>query len=256
VPVLTWAGAFSCCVCPRYCWCGLRVWLIRLLPGDPAQTMLAIAPTPRLGRHAPSPGLDQSLPVQFLTWAGSRGHRGSGRSIATGEPVVALVLDRFEVTATIVLSAVLAGHRVGGDRRIAGRLAQKSAGWMRSSVALASLGLATPELLARADVAVDFRGASALGCGGGLLALSQDLWRGPDLPGPSRDDLGHRGKWDADQNPARQPIEVLRREYIMHARAKGVPERDVLYRHVLPDAFATTLTLVGLTLGHLLEVRL
>jgi len=47
-------------------------------------------------------------------------------------------------------------------------------------------------------------------------------------------------------------IEVLRLEYVTHARAKGAPESQVLRRHVLPNAFAPTLTLIGLVLGHLL----
>jgi peptide/nickel transport system permease protein len=47
-------------------------------------------------------------------------------------------------------------------------------------------------------------------------------------------------------------IEVLRLEYVTHARAKGASESRVLLRHVLPNAFAPTLTLIGLVLGHLL----
>src|SRR6185437_12247774 len=47
-------------------------------------------------------------------------------------------------------------------------------------------------------------------------------------------------------------IDVMRQEYVTHARAKGLSERTVLARHVFPDAFAPTLTLVGLSLGHLL----
>ena len=47
-------------------------------------------------------------------------------------------------------------------------------------------------------------------------------------------------------------IEVQRLEYVTHARAKGLSERAVLLRHVLPNAFAPTLTMIGLVLGHLL----
>jgi peptide/nickel transport system permease protein len=47
-------------------------------------------------------------------------------------------------------------------------------------------------------------------------------------------------------------IDVLQLDYVTHARAKGLSERTVLTRHVFPNAFAPTLTLVGLTLGHLL----
>src|SRR6202023_387000 len=47
-------------------------------------------------------------------------------------------------------------------------------------------------------------------------------------------------------------IDVLQLDYVTHARAKGLSERTVLTRHVFPNAFAPTLTLLGLTLGHLL----
>lgn len=47
-------------------------------------------------------------------------------------------------------------------------------------------------------------------------------------------------------------IEVLRLEYIAHARAKGLSETAVLWRHALRNAFAPTWTLVGLILGNLL----
>ena len=47
-------------------------------------------------------------------------------------------------------------------------------------------------------------------------------------------------------------IEVLRLEYIAHARAEGLSEGAVLWRHALRNAFAPTLTLIGLILGNLL----
>jgi peptide/nickel transport system permease protein len=47
-------------------------------------------------------------------------------------------------------------------------------------------------------------------------------------------------------------IEVMRLDYVTHARAKGLPEARVLARHVLPNAFGPTWTLVGLVLGNLL----
>jgi peptide/nickel transport system permease protein len=47
-------------------------------------------------------------------------------------------------------------------------------------------------------------------------------------------------------------IDVLRLEYIAHARAKGLSEFVVLIRHALPNAFAPTLTLIGIVLGNLL----
>lgn len=47
-------------------------------------------------------------------------------------------------------------------------------------------------------------------------------------------------------------LEILSRDYVTHARAKGLPERRVLWRHVFPNAFAPTLTMVGIALAGLL----
>ena len=47
-------------------------------------------------------------------------------------------------------------------------------------------------------------------------------------------------------------VEVMGHDYITHARAKGLPQGLILRRHVLPTAFAPTLTLIGLILGSLL----
>ena len=47
-------------------------------------------------------------------------------------------------------------------------------------------------------------------------------------------------------------LEVLRLEYITHARAKGLSEHIVIIKHALKNAFAPTLTTIGLQVGHLL----
>jgi peptide/nickel transport system permease protein len=47
-------------------------------------------------------------------------------------------------------------------------------------------------------------------------------------------------------------VDVSRLEYIVHARAKGLTESAVLWRHALPNAMAPTWTMIGLTLGSLL----
>ena len=47
-------------------------------------------------------------------------------------------------------------------------------------------------------------------------------------------------------------VEILTLEYVTHARAKGLSERRVMLRHVFPNAFAPTLTIIGLALGNLL----
>ena len=81
--------------------------LIRFIPGDPAQVMLGPDTDPATVaalRH--QMGLDQPLVVQFFKWLDAVLHGDFGVSVASGEPVAALILDRFRLTASIVVVAV------------------------------------------------------------------------------------------------------------------------------------------------------
>ena len=81
--------------------------LIRLIPGDPAEVMMGpdADPASITSLHHQM-GLDAPLPVQFFAWVGRVLHGDLGVSIATGEAVARLIVDRFQLTATIVLIAV------------------------------------------------------------------------------------------------------------------------------------------------------
>src|SRR5687767_3101775 len=81
--------------------------LIRSIPGDPVQIMLGDVDSPVAAADARRRlGLDQPLPVQFMRWAGQMAQGEFGQSITSQQPVAALVWDRFQVTAIIVLLAV------------------------------------------------------------------------------------------------------------------------------------------------------
>jgi peptide/nickel transport system permease protein len=82
-------------------------FLVRLIPGDPAQVMLGEGADPAaIAALRIELGLDRPLPVQFFAWLGQVFQGDLGTSIVTGEPVTGLVLTRFELTATVVLIAV------------------------------------------------------------------------------------------------------------------------------------------------------
>src|SRR5215469_11623304 len=76
--------------------------LVRLLPGDPALLMLGDMADPEsLENMRRALGLDQPLPIQFLIWLGRVCHGDLGHSIASGQPVLPLILERFSVSASI-----------------------------------------------------------------------------------------------------------------------------------------------------------
>src|SRR5579863_493905 len=112
--------------------------LIRLIPGDPALVQLGQdADAASLASLRTELNLDRPLPVQYLTWVGHAVHGDLGRSIVSGEPVGALILGHFGVTASVVLVAVALATAVA---IIAGLVAA----WRQSSaVDLAVVGAAT-----------------------------------------------------------------------------------------------------------------
>ena len=83
--------------------------LVRLIPGDPVQVMLGDSAEPAQAELLRQQlGLDRSLPVQFGLWLAKLVTGDFGHSISNGLAVLPLMLDRFQVSAIIVLVAVLA----------------------------------------------------------------------------------------------------------------------------------------------------
>ena len=226
--------------------------LIRMIPGDPAQVMLGDVADPQaLAGLRHQMGLDQPLPVQFLAWLGRALHGDLGVSAATGEPVLPLILERFQVTASIVLSAVALATLaaiVGGllaAWRQNRRLDAAIVGAATLSMAMPSFWLGLMLLLV---FGVKLQWLPVVG----YVSLRQDLGAGLAYIALPVATLAIVESGVLTRMMRASAIDVLRLDYVTHARAKGLSEPVVLARHVFPNAFAPTLTLVGLTLGHLL----
>jgi peptide/nickel transport system permease protein len=226
--------------------------LVRLIPGDPVQVMLGDTATPdQVALLKQQLGLDQPIPVQFVYWLGKVIVGDLGHSITNGLAVLPLILERFQVSATIVLVSVAIATFIAVPAGLIAAWRQNSA------IDLAVVGGATMLL-------------SIPSFWLGLLLL---LFFGLKLKWlpvigyvPFTENFGQALAFVAlpiltltmieigvlTRMARAASIEVLRLEYVTHARAKGVPEWLVLSRHVLPNSFAPTWTLIGLVLGNLL----
>jgi peptide/nickel transport system permease protein len=226
--------------------------LVRAVPGDPALIMLGDMATEAsvADLHA-AMGLDKSVPMQFVIWLSKVVTGDLGTSIQINAPVLALLFERFAVTAAVVVTAVTIATFIAVP---AGMLAA----WRQNSpldlglVATATLLMSVPSfwmgLLLLLFLGLDLGWLPVVG----YVALSDDLKAGliylimPILTLV----LVESGVLIRMARAA--TLEVLRLDYVAHARAKGLPEHIVLARHVLPNAFAPTWTLIGLILGNLL----
>jgi peptide/nickel transport system permease protein len=226
--------------------------IIRLIPGDPALVLLGEgADAASIAGVRADLGLDRPLPVQFVSWFEHALKGDLGRSIVSGEPVGDLILQHFGLTAAVVLVAVTLATSIAAA---AGLIAA----WRRNSVIdLAVVGAATVVLA----VPSFWLGLVLLLLFGlklgwlpfvGYVPFSESAAQAALFLVLPVVTLTITESGVLTRMMRASSIDVLQLDYVTHARAKGLSERTVLTRHVFPNAFAPTLTLVGLTLGHLL----
>ncbi|MCR5858049.1 ABC transporter permease [Mesorhizobium sp. J428] len=226
--------------------------MVRLIPGDPAKLMLGDLAQPHQIEHMQRlMGLDKPLPVQYFVWLTNILSGDFGSSITTGQEVFPLMLERFAVSATIVLVAVGLAVLVSVPLGMLAAWRQNSATDL-VVVAISTLLLSIPSFWLGLMI---------------LLVFGLELNWFPIIGYVSfRDDFAAAAIFlvmpvatltlieigSIVRMARASTIEVARLEYITHARAKGLSESAVMWRHAFKNAFAPTWTLIGLILGSLL----
>jgi peptide/nickel transport system permease protein len=245
-----------------------------LIPGDPARLLA--------GPHAPLEvvlairtrmGLDKPLYEQFIIYLSDLLHGDLGTSITTRRPVLADLLRFFPATFELTFAAMIVSVAIGIPLGVASATRQNTMPDHLGRI-FALAGVATPVFWSGLMV---------------LLVFYYDLGL---LPGPGRIDVGIisprqiTGLYVVDSILAgnlpalasslghlilptmvlafstlgtivrmvrSSMLEVLREDYIVLAKAKGLAEREVVYKHALKNALTSTITLIGLIFGTLLS---
>jgi peptide/nickel transport system permease protein len=226
--------------------------LVRLIPGDPIQVMLGDTANPaQIEMLRQQLGLDQPMPLQFIYWLAKVATGDLGHSITNGLAVLPLILERFQVSATIVLAAVALATCVAVPAGLIAAWRQNS-GLDLAVVGGATLLLSIPSfwlgLLMLLLFGLKLKWLPVIG----YVPFTENFGQALAFVVLPIATLTMIEIGVLTRMARAASIEVLRLEYVTHARAKGVPEWRVLGRHVLPNAFAPTWTLIGLVLGHLL----
>jgi peptide/nickel transport system permease protein len=231
---------------------GLVFVVVRVLPGDPALLMLGTEASPEAAAALrQAMGLDRPIGVQYVEWLG-RALRGDlGRSLQYDVPVAGLILSRLAVTGPLTL---LAAAFMVGTAVPLGVYAATHHRRLGDYVAMVAsqLGIAVPSfwagLLLILLFAVHLGWVQAGGFDGWGAGVARGL-RALVLPALA---LGVIQAAILTRTTRSAVLEVLRAEHVRTARAKGLAERVVIWKHVLRSALVTVVTIVGLQLGQLL----
>ena len=226
--------------------------VVRVLPGDPALIILGLeANADSVARVRQALGLDQPVPVQYVQWVGHALRGDLGRSIQYELPVGALILSRLNVTLPLTLLA--AGFMIAAAIPLGVFAATRHRRWGDYlTMTLSQLGVAVPGFWAGLLLILLFSVRLGWVQSGGFDGWGEGFWRGLRsllLPAIA---LGLFQFAVLARTTRSAVLEVLREEYVKTARAKGVAERVVLFRHALRNALIPIVTVAGVQLGQLL----
>jgi peptide/nickel transport system permease protein len=227
---------------------------LKLIPGDAAYVLAGPnASAQEIEAVRQALGLDQPVPVQYLTWLGHALHGDLGRSLELHEPVLQLVVSRYVNTLILAVSAlvlaagfgILAGTTAAlRPRSIVDRLLMLLALTANSTPSF-WLGLALILIFSLGLRLLPSSGMVSARGDGGALDVVQHLV----LPSIT---LGAISAALIARITRASLLEVLTQEYILVARAKGLRETLLVRRHALKNALLPVVTVIGLQMGSLL----
>ena len=245
---------------------------VHMIPGDPALTMLGERATPeKVAEVRARLGLDRPIWQQYVLYFGNVLHGDLGVSVVRGDPVTTDLLRRFPATLELALAAIVLAIAIGIPIGIG------SAVWRNSLLdSLARLGALTG-----VSMPIFWLGlmlAWFFGVRLRVLPTGFRLESGTTLVPWTNFvmlDATLQGDWSALADALRHLVlpalalatiplaiiarmtrasmlDVLSREYIRTAEAKGLSRRAVILRHALRNALLPVLTVIGLQVGQLL----
>ena len=226
--------------------------VLEILPGDPALLMLGINATPEaLAALRQEMGIDQPLPVRYLSWIAGLLTGDLGNSYTYSTPVIDLVAERAVVSLPLALIALTLSTAIAIP---VGIFAAARRGRAADTVAMgaAQFGVAVPNFWFALILVYIFAVGLRLLPAGGFPGWEAGVWPGLKalvLPAVA---LALPQAAILSRVTRSALLDVLGEDYIRTARAKGMPRRAVLWRHALRNAMIPVLTIMGLQFSFLL----
>ena len=251
----------------------LVFFLMHLAPGDPVTLLLGEDAEPQeIEEVRKEWGLDQPIIVQYWQFLKQAVQGNLGDSLRYGEPVTELVLERLPATLELAAASLLVAMLISLPIGVYSAIKHNSL-WDHSGMTLALIGVSLPNFWLGIMLIFFLGGqynlfpvAGRVGHGVSVEPMTQLILVDSLIQG------NFAAFWDATKHimlPAitlgtsfaaivtrisrSSVLEVIRQDYITTARAKGLSERTVIWKHTLRNALITIITILGLQLGALLS---
>ena len=226
--------------------------LMRMIPGDPILMMLGDDFNQEAYKRLQTKlGLDRSVVVQYLIWLGNILRGEFGDSYLNQEPVWRLVWEAFQPTLVLVVASLIVGVFIALPSGIIAAMKKNSA-WDWGSMGFAIFVYSMPGFWKGIVLIWIFSVYLGWFPAVGFVAPWQDFWNSMwrlVLPAIT---LGTFFSGLVARIVRSSLLEVLDQDYIKAARARGVRQASLVYRHGLANALIPVVTVIGLQFGALL----
>jgi peptide/nickel transport system permease protein len=225
--------------------------MIHLVPGDPVRTMLGFRATPEnVAQVRGALGLDQPLFAQYTQWLGGVVRGDFGEDFISHTPVATLLAQRLPVTIELTLLSMTLAIVVGVPLGV--RAAAKP-GWVRRlTEAFVIAGIAIPDFWLGIMLVLLFAGIMQVLPPSGFVPLLEDPVQNLRYMALPVVTLAF-GEAAYILRTTRGAMEAtLSTPFVLFARARGLSESSIVFRHTLRNAAVPIVTVVGIQFGVLL----
>jgi len=232
--------------------------IVNLAPGDPVTALISPEAAASLGpdwvaQQREQLGLNKPIPVRYALWMKEIARGNLGYSAQDRQPIATKIRDRLWPTLRLMSTALLIALLISVPVGVLSALRQYSvldyivtiSGFAAISVPSFFLGLAGIYIF---SLKLGWLPTSGLATVGRPHTIGDSL-RHVIMPAMV---LGLAQAAPLIRYVRSSMLEVIRQDYVNVARAKGLPERAVIYRHALRNALIPLVTVVALTLPLLL----
>jgi peptide/nickel transport system permease protein len=227
----------------------LVFFLVHLTPGDPASVILGPdAPQEAIAELRTRLGLDRPLPVQFVRWFGQVLQGDLGESIFLRRPVTQAIVERLEPTMLLAGLATALAVIIGIPTGVLAAVYRNT--WLdRLFMSISVFGVSMPNFWLALNLIFLFALTLAVLPVSGYVPLRDDpllTLRFLLLPAFS---LGFPQSALIARMTRGSMLDVLSQDYVKTARAKGLSEQLVIYKHALKNTMITVMTVIGIVLA-------